>query len=152
MQRQMRNVVRDVVAWSGAITVGLGVLALPLPSAGDEAKHGANSACPGFVVLANGRAVLSEVGHDTSTHQGHGHGGQKMGAMSHKSHAHGKHGEQAGGHAPLMGYQHGQAIVAGKDALCVPAGGVDDTAWTAVSRGRRSLRCGVVLAGRTRPQ
>ena len=33
-----------------------------------------------------------------------------------------------------MGHRHGEAIVAGKDGLCVPIGSPEDTAWMALSR------------------
>lgn len=109
-----------------------------------ETRHQAGSTCPGFVLLPNGYAVLSQMpaapehggapthqmgahmeaamvqtDHDQASHQGHSSDEQ----ASHES----------GGPQHLMGYRHGQPIMLQKERLCVPIGSKDDTAWTAVS-------------------
>jgi hypothetical protein len=102
------------------------------------------SACPGFVVLSNGFAVLSQPA-DTASKAGlHAsqHGAKANKAMAHKG---------DGQHAPpadnsmhegraskpqdhLMGYTHGRSITRKEDMLCIPIASPQTTAWKAVSR------------------
>jgi hypothetical protein len=121
--------------WSGLITAVMGVAALPLRGATPDAKSQAQRVCPGFVVLANGYAVLSEVNKAMPMGKGHDHRDQQMSHMTSSGHDQGGKQDQMGAnHNPLMGYHHGQAMVAGKDEVCVPLGSPDETVWKAVSR------------------
>lgn len=126
--------VRRVAVWSGVLIVAISLAMMPLQSAAHDKKGQADRVCPGFVVLANGYAVLSEDREAMPTNKGHDHS-EKMAKMANKGHNHSGHKSQAPArHKHLMGYQHGQAIVVGKDGLCVPISGLGDTAWTAVSQ------------------
>ncbi len=133
----------------GLVTVAMSLVMMPLQSAADTVKGQPDSVCPGFVVLANGYAVLSEANDAMQANTGHGHGSHQMDKMANTGHGghhqadkmantghgHGGHQDRATvSHQHLMGYRHGQAIVAGKDGLCVPLSGLGDTAWMAVSR------------------
>ncbi len=127
--------VRRGAVWGRLLVVAVSLAIMPWQSAADEIKGQADSVCPGFVVLANGYAVLSEESDAARANKGHGHGGHKMDKMANKGHGHSAHKmDKMADRQHLMGYRHGQAIVAGKDGLCIPISGRGDTAWTAVSQ------------------
>ena len=136
---QKRNFIsmRRIALWSGLITTAMSVAVMPLQGETRDHSHHGHGACSGFIVLANGYAVRSEAGQAMPVaDKGHGHGERNMHQMGDKGHGHEGHkGQMAAPHQHLMGYQHGQAIMAGEGELCVPLGHAGDTAWTAVSQG-----------------
>ena len=129
---------RRIALWNGLIAAAAGLAAMPLQGEMRDQHRQGHGACQGFVVLANGYAVRSEDSHAMSADKSHGHGGRQMHQMADTGHAHGHEGrkrEMAAPHQYLMGYRHGQAIMAGDGELCVPLGKAGDTTWTAVSQG-----------------
>jgi hypothetical protein len=135
MQENNMMSVRRVTTSTRLIAAVIGLVVMPQPGMVRDAKGETHRVCPGFVVLANGYAVLSEENKAMQTSKGHDLSDHKMHKMADPGHERGGHqGHGAANHNHLMGYQHGQAIVAGKDELCVPIGSLDDTAWTAVSQ------------------
>lgn len=162
---------------SASTVIGLAIIlsVLVLMGYGQQAfangkQHQMNSVCPGFVILPNGHAVLSQekADSDQSARHGKGHGAMAMKAMADKGHEHGKghgnsamskhdqmkghghHGHKsakAGDRAHLMGHQHGQPIVLNDNMLCVPVGSQTDTAWTAVGSSKTWLVTAVSMKG-----
>lgn len=121
--------VRSVVVWGTLVTAVTSLAVMPLQSAAHDGKGKADSVCPGFVVLANGYAVLSEASQAMNSDKGHGHSEHQMKKVASRGHDHGEHkSHDAAHHKHLMGHQHGQAIVAGKNNLCVPISSPEDTA------------------------
>jgi hypothetical protein len=119
------------------------------PAAAHDVRQQSRSTCPGFVILANGFAVLS--GTSTTPTNMHMHHGAAQGeakaaqmdpvtpaAPKQMSHSAPNHTMPAAPtpDAPqhLMGYTHGEAVVLQPGMLCVSLGSPDDTAWMAVSR------------------
>jgi hypothetical protein len=121
---------------------------MPLASMAQDQAGRPDRACQGFVVLANGHAVWSEQTQAAQGDKGHQHGAHQTHEMTHNAHDHSEqtmkpmtdHGratpqdQDADNSQHLMGHQHGQAVAAGQDGLCVPLGRPEDTTWTAVSR------------------
>jgi hypothetical protein len=102
------------------------------------------STCPGFVVLSNGFAVLSQPANTASEAGSHAppHGAKTDKAMAHQGgrqpaspvdkSMHKDHESKPQDH--LMGYTHGHSITLKEGMLCVPIASPQTTAWKAVSR------------------
>ena len=117
-------------------------LILHVPGSDGVAAHsdsgGANSVCPGFVILPNGQAVWSRA--DTAAADAHHSAeskdhpkpqmeGDRNGHQGPMHAAHDPHGSEA-----QNPYKHGQAVKLEAGMLCVPVGRATDTAWMAVSQ------------------
>jgi hypothetical protein len=130
-----------------AMALGLALVVQDGRALSASAQHATDqtaSTCPGFVVLSNGFAVLSQPADtvsETGPHASH-HGVKTDKAMAHQGD--GQHAPPADksmhtGHASkqqdhLMGYAHGQSIAPKEGMLCVPIASPQTTAWKAVSR------------------
>lgn len=151
---------RDVSGFFCLVCLGFFLSVGPVHSASQRHAGAQKStqvvrkACPGFVVLPNGHAVLSRLQEDTpkdapasqssmTSDQGRmaaGHGHMQQTDASQQEHMkHGEHDHSASmppmpkPSKHLMGYRHGQVITPNKRMLCVPLARRHDKSWTAVS-------------------
>ena len=144
---QQRQTTFGIRLGTMAMVLGLAMVVQDgrVPSA--SAQHATDqtaTTCPGFVVLSNGFAVLSQPADTASeagshaphhgaktdeamAHQGEGHQAPPADKSRHKGHA-SKHQDH------LMGYTHGRSITLKEGMLCVPIASPQTTAWKAVSR------------------
>jgi hypothetical protein len=144
-QRQTTFSVRLVTM---AMVLGLAMVVQEGRAPSASAQHSTDqtaSTCPGFVVLSNGFAVLSQPAADTASEagshmshhgaktdeamarQGDGHHAPQADKSMHKDHA-------SNHHDHLMGYTHGQSITPKEGMLCVPIASPQTTTWRTVSR------------------
>lgn len=143
-QRQTTFGVRFVTM---AMVLGLALVVRDGRAPSASAPHSTDqtaSTCPGFVVLPNGFAVLSQPADAASEAGSHAspHGAKRDKARAHKGdghHAPQAHKSRHKGHASnhqdhRMGYTHGRSIPLKEDMLCVPIASPQTTAWKAVSR------------------
>jgi hypothetical protein len=92
--------------------------------------------CRGFVVLANGIAVLSGMPETLAPARMRvSHTARPAGVMApNTSHGHREPmGQSSNAPLPLMGFTHGQEIVLQEDMLCVPIVDASPQRWTATS-------------------
>lgn len=130
-----------------AMVLGLAMVVQEGRAPSASAQHATDQTtgtCPGFVVLSNGFAVLSQPADTASEAGSHAlhHGAKTDKAMAHQGD--GQHAPQADksrhkGHPSkhqdhLMGYTHGRSITPKEGMLCVPIASPQTTAWKAVSR------------------
>jgi len=144
---QQRQTTFDIRLITMAMVLGLAMVVQEGRAPSASAQHATDQTarmCPGFVVLSNGFAVLSQPADTASKAESHTshHGVKTDKAMAHQSDGH--HAPQADksmhkGHASehsdhLMGYTHGRSITPKEGMLCVPIASPQTTAWKAVSR------------------